>query len=146
MLVKKKICIACNTLQYIFARKMCQQCSVKNPKPKSLLKEPVKKPLYKPTGELLIFQTIWNTRPHVCTICDKKLHEFNVGFFSHILSKAAFPAFRLLDRNIVIKCLDCHHIYEVNTNEYLLKLNPSRWGKIITLHDELLQEYYKGRA
>jgi hypothetical protein len=146
MLVKKKICIACNTLQYLFARKMCQQCASKNPKPKSLLKEPVKKPLYKPTGELILFQSIWASRPHVCTICDKKLHEFNVGFFSHVLSKAAFPRFRLLDRNIVIKCLDCHSLYGTKTNEYLLKLNPSRWSAIIQKHDELLQEYYRSRA
>lgn len=142
MIIKKKICIECQELEYIFSRKMCKKCSVKNPKPKSKLKEPIKKPLYKPTGELALFQSIWETKPHVCTVCNEKLHTFNVGFFSHILSKGAFPKFRLFAENIVVKCLNCHHLYETKTNKDLLNINYQQWFPIINLHDKLIEKYY----
>lgn len=139
---KKKICLGCESEQYIFSRGLCKMCAAKTPKPKSKLKESTPKPLYKVTGELALFQSIWATRPHTCSVCDKKLHDFQVGFFSHILTKNAFPRFRLFAENIVIKCLDCHRLYEHKTNNDLIKMS-SRWVPIVELHDLLITKYYE---
>lgn len=67
---------------------------------------------HKTTGELALFISIWNTRPHVCVTCDKKLPNFLIMLFSHILSKGAYPKFRLYDKNIELQCQDCHHEWE----------------------------------
>jgi len=143
MLAKKKICISCNTEQYIFSRKMCKVCASKNPKPKSNLREPVKKVLFKPSGELLLFQTIWSVRKHECAVCGENLKDFDIWNYSHILSKAAFPRFRLYDKNIVLKCRKHHQEWETKANSDLAK--DPMWLSIIQLHQELIKEYYLER-
>lgn len=141
MLSKKKICKVCQTEQYIWARGMCKGCASKNPKEKSGLKETPKKVLFKPTGELILFQSIWATRPHECAVCKCKLEKFDVWNFSHILSKGSFNRFRLYEKNIVLKCRQHHADWESKANSDLIKKDP-RWEPIIKLHDELITEYY----
>ena len=104
-------------------------------------RKPIKKELPKPSGELALFQSIWASRTHTCTVCRTKLGEFSVWFFSHVLSKGAFPKFRLYEKNIVLKCKDCHHKYETQPIEKLVEEND-RWIDIALLHDELITEYY----
>lgn len=142
MLSKKKICKVCESVQYLWARGMCKACASKNPKEKSGLKEASKKPLFKPTGELVLFQTIWATRPHFCAVCKCKLEKFDVWFFSHILSKGSFPRFRLYEKNIVLKCREHHHEWETKSNKDLVK-KDGRWLPLIQLHDTLIHEYYE---
>jgi len=140
---KKKICKECNTEQYIFSRGMCKFCAGKNPKEKSGLKDiPKKSPFGKPTGELVLFQSIWATRKHNCAVCGTDLKVFDVWFFSHILSKGSFPRFRLYEKNIVIKCRQHHHEWGTKSNKDLLK-KDGRWLPMIELHDTLIQEYYE---
>ena len=140
MQIKKKVCKKCNTPHYLWARGMCKPCSAKEPKSKSGLKEKVSK-VIEPTGELVLFKTIWATRPHTCSVCNEPLKEFNHWFFSHILSKGAFPKFRLYEKNIMLKCKDCHHLWETQPNGKLIALNP-KWEKVVELHDKLVAEYY----
>lgn len=147
MLAKKKICISCNTEQYIFSRKMCKVCASKNPKPKSKLKEPVKKVAFKPTGELILFQSIWATRKHECAVCGEHLKEFSVWFFSHVLAKSSYPRFRLYDKNILLKCKQHHIDYTEKSINDLIKSEEygDKWIVINGLHDELIKEYYLER-
>lgn len=147
MLAKKKICISCNTEQYIFSRKMCKGCASKNPKPKSNLREPVKKVMFKPTGEGILFQSIWATRPHKCVICNEPLKEYSVWFFSHVLAKSSFPLFRLYDKNILLKCKQHHIDYtEKSINDLMKSVEyGDKWKEINDLHDELVREYYLER-
>lgn len=135
---KKKICKGCGEEEYLWAHGKCKRCASKEPK-KAKAKKPV---IPQATGELALFQAIWNNRPHICSVCKTNLKDFSVWFFSHILSKGAFPKFRLYDKNIVLKCANCHHLWETQPNEKLLHDNPS-WEPIIELHDNLVTEYYK---
>ena len=138
---KKKICLGCEESKIIFSRGYCLLCSKIHPKQKTSFKDKVKKPVVKATGELALFQTIWATRPHKCSVCDANIPEFDTWVFSHVLSKGAFPRFRLYDKNIVIKCRDHHRQYETTSNKDLAKIGGN-WLPIIDLHDSLVQEYY----
>lgn len=76
------------------------------------------------TGEKALFLEIWDERPHVCSCCNAPLgEEPKPVFFSHLLSKGAYPAFRLLKRNIWLKCEECHVLWETasrNTDRFKL--------------------------
>jgi hypothetical protein len=96
----------------------------------------------KPSGELVLFQSIWATRKHRCAVCDIELKAFDVWFFSHILSKGSFPKFRLYEKNIVLKCREHHHEWETKSNKDLIK-KDGRWLPFIELHKTLIQEYYE---
>lgn len=139
MEAKKKICVGCGTEQYIWARKMCKACASKNPKKKSGLKPPVEKKPFKVSGELALFQSIWQTRPHICAVTGEKLGEFNPWFFSHILPKGMYPKFRLYEKNIVLKSAEMHHKWETSAHSDLEK--DPRWIPILKLREELLEEY-----
>lgn len=79
---------------------------------------------HKPTGELALFISIWNTRPHVCVTCQKRLPSFFVFLFSHVLPKGSYPKFRLYDKNIELQCWDCHQEWEFgdrNKQPYMQK-------------------------
>ncbi len=137
---KKKICKGCGDEDFIWARGMCKKCASKNPKPKKTnIRETPKKEKVKPTGELALFQAIWNTRPHFCTLCNEPLGEFSVWYFSHILPKSTFKRFRLYEKNIVLKCAAHHHDYETKAYSDLIK--DSRWLPIFNLKEELREEY-----
>lgn len=77
-----------------------------------------------PTGEKALFLEIWDERSHVCSCCSAALgEEPKPIFFSHLLSKGAYPAFRLLKRNIWLKCEECHVLWETasrNTDRFKL--------------------------
>lgn len=63
----------------------------------------------KKTGELDLFLLLWDMRPHRCVICNKRLNEFSVGYFSHLCSKGSLSAARLDPENIEILCNECHY-------------------------------------
>jgi len=114
-------------------RKLCQYCNAKR-----LAKG---KPEKQPTGELALFQEIWNEREHKSQIDGTPLKDFKVVYFSHILSKGAYGGFRLLKQNIVLKTLQQHHDWEFNTHK--LKDLPE-WQWVFELRDSLKQKYYEG--
>lgn len=90
----------------------------------------------KPTGELILFRTIWATRPQKCEVCKNTITEPTVSCFAHILSKGAYNQFRLLDRNIAILCADCHYKFDFgdSSGEEFKALKEKR--------EQLKQEYY----
>ena len=101
----------------------------------------------KVTGELVLFQAIWNTRKHVSFLNDKPLGEdAYVWYFAHVLRKAKghYPKFKLYEKNIILLTKEQHDLYDLNVRnpEYLTGLD-ARWQKVFDLRDELLLEYDK---
>ena len=77
-------------------------------KPVPLKRTAIKKN-YKPSGELKMFQEIWNERNHICESCGASLYEFGHELFHHIKGKGKYPELRLEKSNIKILCFDCHY-------------------------------------
>ena len=82
---------------------------------KTKLGEPKKKK--GKTGELELFKEIWNERPHICEVDGKPLGAFSVGLFSHVLTKGAYPGFRLYKKNIVLCRLKWHQQWEIGNRD-----------------------------
>jgi len=109
----------------------------------------VKKKKYKPgfgfKSESELFLHIWNTREHKSEVSGTKIY-YEVGdemwyrCFSHILSKGAYPRFRLFPANIMIKTPQEHELYG-NTPRSELE-NKLGWGKVYEKFDELKRAYY----
>ena len=127
------------------SRKLCQECESKR-KPKKAVKQVSdrkKERIDSGQSEMPLFESIWRTRPHVCIVCKEPLgNDLKPEFFSHILPKSAFPAFRLFDLNIMLKCRQCHHEYGTIAQSTLLNQNYEKWYKIFELKEELIEKYY----
>ena len=54
------------------------------------------------TGELELFKSIWNERPHISEISGLPIQRFDPTSFHHILTKGAYPEARLDKDNIII--------------------------------------------
>ena len=106
-------------------------------KAKEALKKVVKAKVFrKATGEKEVFEKIWEGREHKCFVCGVNINEPLPINFSHILSKGAYPKFRLNPDNIVIKCAGCHRRYEFGD------ISHSRWDKIKEMKLSLKFQYY----
>lgn len=96
----------------------------------------------KQTGELEIYKEIWNERPHKSEIDGTYLgEELQPIFFSHILSKGAYPSYRLDKRNIILKTPEQHQLWEFGDKKELRK-DPN-WNIVFERFDELKFEYYE---
>lgn len=111
-------CIDCKRDNVIIVVKKgyCGFCNEKQKKAKKVSEGKVMKEYAykrKTTGEMALFQAIWKVRPHICSVCGKALPEpLKPHYFAHILSKGAYPGFRLLDRNIDLMCERDHNEYD----------------------------------
>lgn len=89
-------------------------------------KKPIAKKVKKATGEKDLFIEIWKEECEKsypdcpkCRCCKAPLgFEPKPIFFSHLLSKGAYPSFRLIKRNIWICCPKCHGNWETGNKEY----------------------------
>ena len=90
----------------------------------------------KPTGEKVLFDVIWATRPHVCEVSGQIIREANVSCFMHILSKGAYPKFRLFDKNILLVTPEIHNEYDNGDR------SDPKFYQVMKLHDELIKKYY----
>ena len=104
---KKKICKGCQQSRYLWSHGYCFPCW-KYKSPVSLKRSPLKKK-HKVTGELALFRSIWDERPHVCEKCGERLYEFSHNNFHHILGKGKYPELRLVKSNVLLICFDCHY-------------------------------------
>lgn len=134
---KKKPCVECDRDSYIFSKGRCEYCArMSYAKPKQ---SPIKKKIPKATGELALFQAIWNTRPHICQVSGEPIKEFDIRCFMHVISKKAYPAYRLFDKNILLVTPEVHHEYDFGDK------SKGIFKNVNLLHDELIQSYYKKR-
>jgi hypothetical protein len=66
--------------------------------------------------------------------------DYNHIYCSHLLTKAAYPKFRLYPKNMVFKTPDEHRMWE-NASHKLKHLPEWEW--VFKLHELLKQEYYQ---
>jgi hypothetical protein len=146
--MKKEVCLGgptfkgCGNQAFIAnrTRKLCLDC---NKLRLSAGKEIIKKVKVKPrkvTGELNVFKEIWAERPPECEVCKRSV-EFSPYIFSHVLTKGAYPGFRLYKKNIIIKCWEydgtgCHQQWETGDRG----VPKFKW--VNDLAQELKEEYY----
>lgn len=138
---------------------VCEQCSVQTVITKPSLglcykcnnkRLASKKERKKPTGEFDLFCEIWDERDRVSFVSGKALHDFRetklfVSCFAHILSKGAFPKFRLNRDNIVLLTPHEHHLLDFGSEtmrtNYGIQNNCS-WDSLYELKEQLKNDYY----
>lgn len=109
-------------------------------KPKPLKRTAMKKKPRKVTGEAAMFNAIWQTRPNVSFVSRTILgNEAKAQFFSHVLPKSTYPAFRLNMDNIVLLTAEEHYLWD-NGSRDKLRQNP-RWDKMFELEQKLKDRY-----
>lgn len=106
------------------------------------LKTSVLKPTAKkPTGEKVLFECIWNTRPHKSQLSGKKIPYPRPGNFAHLLPKGKYPELRLVDINIVLLTTYEHFLFDQGTEEQRKKYaeeNHCDWGVIEKLKQAVM--------
>lgn len=85
--------------------------------------------------ELDMFIEIWKERPHYSEVSGEPLGSFNVAYFSHLLSKGAFPEHRLNKDNIMLKTIEEHMLWETGDREKLR--NIPKWEKVFERYEKL---------
>lgn len=91
----------------------------------------------KATGELALFKSIWDaTEGHKCWVCNEDIPSMHPIHFSHILTKGAYPGFRLNPANIKLKCYKHHHAWDCGD------ISGPEWDKVKKLKEELKWRYY----
>lgn len=138
---KKKICIDCGNETYIFSHGRCKSCSSEN--------QTVCKPKNNPTGERLLFDKIWETRPHKSYLSGANLDDYSplnrlgklyTNCFSHMLPKGKYEHFRLNEANIILLTPQEHLDWHSKSKDDLIK-KDKRWEKVFNLYETLKQEY-----
>lgn len=114
------------------------------PYPKPAPKIKIRKKLSrvrKTTGEMHVFEMIWNERPRKSQVSNDPLgDQIDPWLFSHILPKGRFPRFRLLKKNIVLKTPTEHTLWQYHKEQIR---NKPEWQWIFDLEEELKKEYEK---
>ncbi len=87
--------------------------------------------------DIAFFKEIWEKRPHYSEVSGDFLgDEFNVCFFSHILTKGSYPRFRHNKDNIILMSYAEHQEWEFTDRK------DQKWTEIRDLSEELVIEYY----
>lgn len=134
---KQKPCKCGKHLGYLFSHGYTKECWNKVRPPKALKRTAIKQAVRKPSGELILFKAIFASRPHKCQVTGDPITEFNVSNFMHILSKGAFPKFRLFDKNILFVTKEIHDEYDCKDR------SAEKFKDVMKLHDELITKYYQ---
>ena len=120
-----------------------------NPDPKSekkpkkpyagIKRSSIKKKFPKPTGEKALNDKIYVERGGVCGITGLPVPNKPINFL-HVLSKGAFPKFRLKRYNVLLVVERIHDLYDNSSKEKLLAEFP----KAIRIYQlkEILKEAY----
>lgn len=116
---------------------------------KPLKKTPLKKVALEkkpkqPSGEYELFLKIYAEQKGKCEITHRQI-PFDVWSFMHVLSKKAYPSFRLKRENIMMVDRKIHELYDNSSQEKLLESFP----KAIVVYErkeQLKQEYYLGNG
>lgn len=129
-------CIECKQQRMIVVKKgYCKRCNeLKKGKSK-----PIKR-VKKKTGEIELFKEIAKKTNSVCQCCKVPIANLSPINFSHILSKGAYPSYRLDKRNIFVVCATCHHEYEFGDR------NQPKFALKREIAQMLKEEYYKTKS
>lgn len=128
---------------------ICGTGKTEKKEPKPLKKTPLKKSFKRITkktekqkkvteDDITFFKEIWAEREHRCQV--NKVHlgdEFNVCFFSHILTKGSYPKFRYYKKNLILMSFQAHQEWEFTDRKH------PKWNPFRDLAEELIIEYYK---
>jgi hypothetical protein len=132
--------------------KYCPICNVgktEKKEPRPLKKTPIKKSGKRITPksekqkkvteeDIAFFKEIWAEREHKCQVTGVELgDEFNVVFFSHILTKGSYPRFRHYKKNLILMSFQDHQDWEFTDRKH------PKWNPWRDLAEELIIEYYK---
>ena len=131
------ICINCNQQRLIVVKKgLCKFCN-QSKKGKTKVKiKPKKK-----SGELNMFKELFEEKQSsVCQCCKTLIPSLSPINFSHVLSKGAYPSYRLDKRNIFVVCSDCHHEWEFGDR------NQPKFAFKRDVAQMLKEEYYKTKS
>ena len=97
--------------------------------------------LKRPTGQLSLFKEIFIAQKGKCMITGEEI-PFHPNCFMHLLSKGAYPKFKLYKPNIWLVLEEIHYLYDNSSIEILLDQYPA--AKIIYEKKEDLKIlYYK---
>lgn len=108
-------------------------------------KKPLTKKVKKATGEKKVFEEIFEEAAQesgcdapTCRCCPVRIARLSVGpiNFSHLLSKGAYPAFRLRKDNIWLCCEQCHRDWETTDRKH------SKFAAKLSEANRLKQLYY----
>jgi len=141
-------CVRCKRVGDIIVKSLpsegslCSECNEKRLRlGKDVKKSSIVKKKEKPTGESVMFETIWNTRPRVSFITGLPLGmEARSFFFAHVLPKSTYPDYRLLMENVVLLTFDEHQKWDQRGRD-ILRDDP-RWSKMFELERKLKEQYH----
>lgn len=146
---KKAVCIKCNDgKEKPVIRGLCQY-HYRQDRAKAYVEKKKEAKPKEPTGEVKVFDEIWEERNKRCFVTEvllghkdflKKAGVFH-KLFHHVLGKGPYPAFRLYKKNIIMVSVEVHHNLETKAMSDLIAMD-SRYLRVSLLKDELKQEYY----
>lgn len=146
---KEGICYECGKEGTLFRSSppLCYYHELQYKKKKYYEKQKAKgKSKYKPrkrTGEMDVFIKIWNERKHVSEVSGDPLgNVLKPIFFSHVLTKGAYPSLRLNKENIILMTADEHQLWEFGKDK--IKDDP-KWKWVFERRDKLKREYYDSK-
>lgn len=153
---REKICKGCGKPKYLFGHGFCEPCYRTN-RGKGILGKPkqfeatvkkIKPKKIKSTGELALFNEIWDERPHVSEIAPHKPlypkgHALWINQFSHLCIKGQYEAGRLDKRNIILKTPDEHTLWEHHKDRIFNEegMILEHWFWVVERYEMLRKEY-----
>jgi hypothetical protein len=143
MIKKKKTCVECNAVTYIFSKGRCGYCAKKGYAKKTIDKEKGRI-----ENQVEFFKSIWNKRPHFCAETSETLYPYTekgreigieISWFHHILPKKKFPEFANREINVIILSAMQHSRIECGSSSLVKKMScfPIIKNAISTLLAEL---------
>lgn len=143
---RKGICTCHGETRYIVkrigARRYCVEGNAKRLNDRKQSKEP--------SGQLAVFEEIWQERERICFVSGQKLTESPqkdmsrwVSCFSHILPKGSFPKFMLRKDNIVLLTPKMHNDWHTKGKSELLEgQHGDKWKELFEMKAKLSLEYH----
>lgn len=125
--------------------RICHYCNEKRKDDKRTIPKKAYTYIRKPTGERVLFDSIFNTRSQVSYVSGESLASYKdtelyVNLFAHVIPKAKnrYPKFKLYDKNIRLLTPDQHHQWDNRRWEIE---NDPQWQGMFTLEEILKEEY-----
>ncbi len=88
-------------------------------------------------NQVELFKQVWQSRSHICEVCNKHIWYPSPSNFAHIIAKGGYKQYKLLEENIALLCVECHHLYDHGDKSL------SQFDKLNLKAEELRIRYYK---